>query len=66
MKPNITNEIRILIAKEARRQGKDTALGIPKLGIYEFGKWYLETLPENETLINHNTKISDLEDWMKS
>ncbi len=61
MKPNITHKILVLISKEANKQGFNTEL------TYNHDEWVLYIFDkEDAILFDRNTKISDLEDWMKS
>ncbi len=62
MKTYMTHKILVAISKEAVKQGYTTTL------IYEYDNWWLEIWRENKSvrLIDRNTKISDIEEWMKS
>ncbi|MCP3674430.1 MAG: hypothetical protein GY829_08185 [Gammaproteobacteria bacterium] len=62
MKTNMTHKILVAISKEANKQGYTTTL------IYEYDDWWLEIGRDNKRvrLIDRDTKISDLEEWMES
>ncbi|MCP3672716.1 MAG: hypothetical protein GY814_20300 [Gammaproteobacteria bacterium] len=57
----MTHKILVAISKEANKRGFKTAL------TFEYNDWWLEISREGKgiPLINHTTKIGDIERWME-
>ncbi len=61
MKTNMTHKILVAVSKEASKRGFNTAL------IYNHDKWSLHVYKKGDSIwFDHNTKISEIEEWMKS
>ncbi len=63
MKTNMTHGILVAVSKEASKRGFKTAL------TYSHDEWRLTILRagrcQGMLIIGHETKISDIEEWMK-
>ncbi len=58
---NITHKILVAVSKEAVKRGFKTAL------TYSHDEWSLYIYKKGDSIrIDHNTKIRDIEEWMKS
>ncbi len=62
MKTDMTHKILVAVSKEALKRGYTTTL------TYKYNDWWLKISREGKNIpfINRDTKISEIEDWMKS